>query len=306
MDICRVFSPSTRIRAARLPVRSVGGISMGSRSCFGVLVAFLSLAAPLVVAVPAASESGRPLVVAESAVLADVDQSYIGIDTETLTSDIAMGRVGAGATVLVGVVASAASDVALQDCPAVNGTRWGCLTMPLSPQQVDGSQLSRSDMKTVTDTTGTKTGYLHPDVAPYFRAMIDAYAADPQTRGTSLSFWSTYRSYETQLKAYNSFVNTGKNLAGREVANIAHPDNSLHPKGYAIDFAGVDQTVPSIQYQWLAANGHLFGFRGVGSSEPWHWEFDPSLLKLTTMGGPGVSPPTHNRHYPPPRGSLSG
>lgn len=102
-------------------------------------------------------------------------------------------------------------------------------------------------------------------------AMMDAYANDPQTRGTSLSFSGTYRSYETQLKAYEHFAENGTtNLAGRLVPNIAHPDLSLHPKSHAIDFADIDEDRSSIQYLWLVGNAVRFWFRGI-SSEPWHW-----------------------------------
>jgi hypothetical protein len=216
----------------------------------------------------------------------------------------APAAVAADGIAVAGIAASGVSDVTDQNCEVADGGPWACLRMPLSPEDVDGSLLSRSEMQPVTDTTGTQTGYLYPDVAPYFQAMIDAYANDPETRGTSLSFWGTYRSYETQLKAYNHFITTGQNLAGREVANIAHPDNSMHPKGYAIDFAGIDLTMTSIQYQWLAANGARFGFRSI-DSEPWHWQFDPSLLKLTRLGRPEAPPPDRDRQYEAPRGPVA-
>lgn len=246
---------------------------IGSQSRFRAFVVFASRVLLLGLTVLAGVISARP---AESAVRADVNPSHAGIDLGPMALDRAGLRVG---TALADIAPSIAAEGTRETCTNIGDAPWG-LRIPPRPDEVDGSQLSRSDMQTVTDTSGTNTGYLHPDVAPFFQAMIDAYAIDLQTEGTQLSFVSTYRSYQTQLKAYENFIATGSNLSGREVPNISHPDRSLHPKGYAIDFADIEQDRSSIQYQWLAGNAHRFGFRGI-SSEPWHWEFDSDLLQAT-------------------------
>jgi len=125
--------------------------------------------------------------------------------------------------------------------------------------------LTRSDLSPIAGSNG-RTGFLLPEAAKSFSAMKDAAARD----GVDLNFSGAWRSWELQNRAWETFRATGKNLAGNTVPNIAHPDNSFHPKGLAIDFT----LAPGV-HEWLVANGAQFGWRPI-RSERWHWEYRPT------------------------------
>lgn len=125
--------------------------------------------------------------------------------------------------------------------------------------------LTRSDLTSISSSNG-RTGFLLPEAAQSFTAMKAAAARD----GVTLNFSGAWRSWELQNRAWQNFKATGKNLAGNKVPNIAHPDNSFHPQGLAIDFS----LAPGV-HEWLVANGTQFGWKPI-RSEPWHWEYRPT------------------------------
>lgn len=144
----------------------------------------------------------------------------------------------------------------------------------VSPNAINGANLTRSDMVQVRGPSGS-VGYLHPGAADAFNRMVQAAAAD----GINLSWSDTYRSWETQNKAYQNFIATGTNLNGVKVPNIAHPDKSNHPRGLAVDF-----NTGGGALEWLRANASRFGW-GPISNEDWHWEYRGSLGQYSTVGG---------------------
>jgi D-alanyl-D-alanine carboxypeptidase len=132
-------------------------------------------------------------------------------------------------------------------------------------QQVNGSQLR-------SEASGAAA------------AMFEA-AAD---EGLELASQSAYRSYPTQVRVYNGWVNE----LGREAADLtsARPGHSEHQTGLSIDISAVpancslDQCFGDTpQGRWLAQNAWTFGFvlrYPEGTTpitgyeyEPWHFRY---------------------------------
>lgn len=145
------------------------------------------------------------------------------------------------------------------------------------------ANFTQADMQLVRGADGD-TGYLHPVAAESFAVMMRDAAAD----GVLLSFDSAYRSYELQYKAWKHFIATGRNLAGNVVPNIAHPDNSNHPKGLALDFS-----LGSGVHDWLKENAWKYGWTPI-SSEAWHWEFTGAVSVVSDV----ITGQDPNRNYP--------
>lgn len=113
---------------------------------------------------------------------------------------------------------------------------------------------------------------LRADAAATFLAMDAAYRL---TFGSDLCVSDSYRSYASQVSLY-----------ARKPSLAAVPGTSNHGWGIAVDmFCGVG-SYSSPQYDWLTAHGPAYGWtnpewarQGGGRAEPWHWEFDRSLVE---------------------------
>jgi hypothetical protein len=123
-------------------------------------------------------------------------------------------------------------------------------------------ELTKPALRAVSGANG-RIGFLVEEAGASFNAMKAAAAGD----GVSLGFVSAWRSWKLQDRAHQHFLATGNNLAGNPVPNVAHPDNSNHPKGLALDFALKTGT-----HEWLEQNADRFGWYPI-SSEAWHWEY---------------------------------
>ncbi|MEY4102020.1 MAG: D-alanyl-D-alanine carboxypeptidase [Actinomycetota bacterium] len=117
---------------------------------------------------------------------------------------------------------------------------------------------------------------------------LEAMAADAQKSGISIVMASGYRSFETQIATYNSYV-TGYGQAAADTTS-ARPGFSEHQTGLAADLSAVgsgctiadcfETTAPG---QWLAANSWRFGYilrypkgaQGITgyNFEPWHFRY---------------------------------
>jgi D-alanyl-D-alanine carboxypeptidase len=117
---------------------------------------------------------------------------------------------------------------------------------------------------------------------------LEAMAADAQKSGISIVMASGYRSYETQIATYNSYVR-GYGQAAADTTS-ARPGFSEHQTGLAADLSAVgsgctiadcfETTAPG---QWLAANSWRFGYilrypKGAQAItgynfEPWHFRY---------------------------------
>jgi LAS superfamily LD-carboxypeptidase LdcB len=113
---------------------------------------------------------------------------------------------------------------------------------------------------------------LRADAAATYVAMNAAYAA---TFGSSICITDSYRSYASQQSLY-----------WRKPNLAAVPGTSNHGWGIAVDlFCGADDP-SSPEHAWLDEHSDEYGWfnpdwaqPGGSRPEPWHWEFDPSLLR---------------------------
>lgn len=83
--------------------------------------------------------------------------------------------------------------------------------------------------------------------------------SDASALGLDLSLVSGYRSYETQEKLFNKYVQKD----GEELANTysARPGYSEHQTGLAFDIGSVDRTFENTtEAKWIEENAHLYGF----------------------------------------------
>ncbi len=112
---------------------------------------------------------------------------------------------------------------------------------------------------------------LRADAAATYVAMNASYAA---TFGSNICITDSYRSFGSQQSLY-----------WRKPSLAAVPGTSNHGWGVAVDlFCGVDDP-SSAEHTWLDEHGDEYGWFNPGWAqptgsrpEPWHWEFDPSLL----------------------------
>lgn len=115
-------------------------------------------------------------------------------------------------------------------------------------------------------TLGVGRHALRCDAAASFVAMSAAYES---TFGAPLSITDSYRSYASQLSAYQ-----------RKPGLAAWPGTSNHGWALAVDLGGGINISGSPQWTWMVANAGRFGFvqpewarPGNEKPEPWHWEF---------------------------------
>jgi LAS superfamily LD-carboxypeptidase LdcB len=128
---------------------------------------------------------------------------------------------------------------------------------------------------TLVQTQGTTSFYLEPAAAAAFARMeADAHAA-----GIQLPISTAYRSRTWQQRLYDAYQ---AYLAGKGpwAPQAARPGTSLHEKGKAIDFNGVDPAKSNYnpaRRAWLLTHGPQYGWINVGmtfkNKEPWHFEF---------------------------------
>ncbi len=108
---------------------------------------------------------------------------------------------------------------------------------------------------------------LRKDAAASFVAMKTAAAAE----GILLSVTTAFRDMKYQEYLYQLYLAGTGNLA-------AKPGFSNHQGGIALDLATENGTNKA--YFWLKDNAGKFGWKRTVSSEPWHWEYLPTVLKV--------------------------
>lgn len=119
---------------------------------------------------------------------------------------------------------------------------------------------------------------LSAEIMPMVLALNEAAAQD----GITLTYGSTYRSYQYQVGLFNHWVNQlGYDAAVRVSAK---PGHSQHQLGTVIDFSPISQVFSgSKDYDWLRNNAYLYGFslsypEGLEELtgyqyESWHWRY---------------------------------
>lgn len=129
--------------------------------------------------------------------------------------------------------------------------------------------------------------------------------------GAGLVMGSGYRTYATQKSLYDGYVaKDGQDQADRYSARAGY---SEHQTGLVMDFSPIDDVFKnSVQYSWLMANAHKYGFvlRYAADkeyitgymSEPWHWRY-VGVTVATDMKTKGVT--TLEEYYNIPGGKYA-
>ena len=164
---------------------------------------------------------------------------------------------------------------------------------PLNPLDVEPTELvAPADMQRTVD------GRLQPAAAEALTALV---AAAAQEGVGAIGLNSAYRSFASQTRTYNGYVNS----LGRDAADqqSARPGFSEHQTGLATDVAACDSGCGAIesfggtrQGAWVAANAWRFGYIVRYESgytditgyeaEPWHLRYiGPELAKAYHDGG---------------------
>ena len=140
-------------------------------------------------------------------------------------------------------------------------------------------------------------GYMRPEAAAALRQMFADYKAQS---GTQLTVVSPYRSYNTQVSTYNSWVTRlGQAQADRQ---SARPGFSEHQTGLAVDIdTAISQAFGATPAGiWLAQNSWKYGFvvryqQGQEpvtgyEYEPWHLRYVgvPLATELQKDGFPSL------------------
>jgi len=131
------------------------------------------------------------------------------------------------------------------------------------------------DMVLVTGSDPGNAAYLHPVAVGPFIRMRNAAMAD----GVEVVISSGWRSWDRQLRAHRIFRQTGRNLSGDRVPYIAHPAESRHPAGVAVDLR-IEDGSPLLP--WLQVHAACFGFVETRGDEPWEYQY-------TGMGASGAA-----------------
>ncbi|GAB6936641.1 M15 family metallopeptidase [Isoptericola variabilis] len=116
---------------------------------------------------------------------------------------------------------------------------------------------------------------LRADAAVALSALNEAFRV---RFGRDLCLVDSYRSISSQyaVKASRGYL-------------AATPGTSMHGWGLAIDLCG-DEYRSSEVYGWLWENGPAYGWEnppwaqrgGMGNYEPWHFEYKPGVVEITT------------------------
>lgn len=117
----------------------------------------------------------------------------------------------------------------------------------------------------LVETSGSwyGNGKLLAPAATAWEKMRAAAATD----GVDLRTIDTYRTYESQARAYQD------HLSGKKKANVLPPGTSEHGNGLAIDVTNGALVGPGdVEWEWLNAHAREYGWYPI-SNESWHWEF---------------------------------
>ena len=122
-------------------------------------------------------------------------------------------------------------------------------------------------------------GKLHRNAARCWAAMRDAALKSGLKNFKPTSEGDTYRTYESQLAAFNTRYSLTPTTFGTRtfegktyykkaanLADLAAPGSSNHNLGLAVDISEAS----GARLEWLIANEHLYGFSHELQSEPWH------------------------------------
>ena len=126
------------------------------------------------------------------------------------------------------------------------------------------------------------------DFAPFFLALIKSAEHD----GINLVLNSGWRT-NSNIVAGGSGAGAWSSSSGQQTLydancssgtcspSTAAPGYSRHQKGVAFDINGCTAVGPI--FEWMSKNGEAFGFYRTVKSERWHWIFDPTKNKYSSI-----------------------
>lgn len=125
---------------------------------------------------------------------------------------------------------------------------------------------------------------------PTAQQSVKTLINDMQNSGYDISNnYSGFRTYDNQVRAYNSIVNAYGKAHAEKVS--AHPGHSEHQSGFTFDLKHRDGTlvIKESEVNWIANNAHKYGFivrypEGKESItgysyEPWHLRYVGALAE---------------------------
>ena len=127
------------------------------------------------------------------------------------------------------------------------------------------------------------------DVAPFYQAMALAAQADGINFVLN-SAWRTSPGYSGGGSGAGAWVgSTGQQTlydnncsSGTCSPSTARPGTSRHQKAVAFDINDTTRVGSNI-FEWLSKNAEAFGFYRTVRSERWHWVFDPTANKYSSV-----------------------
>ena len=150
---------------------------------------------------------------------------------------------------------------------AGGGTGSGVWCVPGEPLEVDPSQVTAADLKTVQGFT------VHVSIADQVDAMVTA----AREAGFTLTGWG-YRDHQRQIELRREHCGSSEYAIWRMPSSqcrppTARPGFSMHERGQALDLQCGGRLIASRAsacFKWLSANAERYGLFNL-ASEPWHW-----------------------------------
>ncbi len=186
--------------------------------------------------------------VVESYTWTSSDEAVATVDEQGTVTAVGEGSCTLRLTLATGIYTEASVTVA--DVP------YFAPAIAVNPEDgctyIDGILIAN---KTYALPEGYAPGGIVPTVMEAWNAMVEA----AKEEGISLRIISGYRSYQTQQKLYNNYVNR----SGKEEADTysARPGHSEHQTGLAFDINEISYAFgESKAGKWVAEHGPSYGF----------------------------------------------
>lgn len=249
------------------------------------------------------NQSEITLTVGETRRLQASDETEAAAKAEWSSSDSSIAAVSADGTITAVAAGSCTVTAALLSDSSVTGV-VKITVLPAqteAPKQTDAPAKTEAPVATpaptepvasqsptyingilIANKTYTLPSSYNPGVDPEAKAMFDKMQKAAAAEGLNIYIGSGFRSYDYQVKIYNSMVKAyGKEYADRV---SARPGHSEHQTGLAFDLNSINQSFADTKESaWVNAHAHEYGFiirypKGKESItgynyEPWHLRY---------------------------------
>lgn len=249
------------------------------------------------------NQSEITLTVGETRRLQASDETEAAAKAEWSSSDSSIAAVSADGTITALAAGSCTVTAALLSDSSVTGV-VKVTVLPAqteAPKQTDAPAKTEAPVATpaptepvasqsptyingilIANKTYTLPSSFNPGVDPEAKAMFDKMQKAAAAEGLNIYIGSGFRSYDYQVKIYNSMVKAyGKEYADRV---SARPGHSEHQTGLAFDLNSINQSFADTKESaWVNAHAHEYGFiirypKGKESItgynyEPWHLRY---------------------------------